>query len=196
MSAPPLSSPPVTIGSLEHGSGTSERTQWFNAQVTPHDSALRGYLKVTFPKVRDVDDVVQESYLRVWKARMERPIAATKSYLFQVARRVIIDRARRAQVARTESLGDLSELGIVDDNASTAETLSYAEKVELLGQALASLPRRCREIMVLRKFHNVSHAEIAARLGISERTVESQVTRGMKLVADRLRDKGVEGFLR
>lgn len=197
MNARPLPCPPEPLGPPEgDGAGVAERSRWFADEVHPHDAALRGYLRGAFPRVRDVDDVVQESYLRIWRARMARPIAATKSFLFQVARRVAIDRVRRTQAARTESLGDLSALAVLDERAGADEALTYAEKVELLGEVIVSLPRRCREIMILRKLHRVSHAEIAARLGISERTVESQVTRGMKLVAERLRARGVEGFER
>jgi DNA-directed RNA polymerase specialized sigma24 family protein len=44
---------------------------------------------------------------------------------------------------------------------------------------IAELPPRCREILVLRKFENLSHREIAKKLGISEHTVESQLTKGL-----------------
>jgi hypothetical protein len=42
---------------------------WFAEEVQPHDAQLKAYLRGAFPAVRDVEDVVQESYLRVWRAR-------------------------------------------------------------------------------------------------------------------------------
>jgi RNA polymerase sigma factor (sigma-70 family) len=63
-----------------------------------------------------------------------------------------------------------------------------------VADALADLPARCREVFVLRKFKGMPQAEIAMLLGISERTVESQVTRGMKLMEKLLRERGLEGF--
>lgn len=175
---------------------TLDHARWFEEEVHAHDIALKSYLRHTFPTMPDVEDVVQESYLRIWKARLARPIDSAKSFLFQVARHVVVDLARRRQVARTESLGDLAALSVMEDRPGAPEALAYAEKVDLLAEALAGLPARCREIMILRKFQHVPQREIAARLGISERTVESQVTRGMKLIAERLRARGLEGFTR
>lgn len=168
--------------------------RWFRQEVHAHDLALKSYLRRSFPGERDVDDVVQESYLRVWKTRLAQPVASAKALLFHIARRVVVDRARRARTAKAEYLGDWAELNVLEDRPDAAESLSYAEKVHFLGETLAELPARCRQVMILRKIHDLSYAEIAARLGISERTVDSQLTRGMKLMAARLRQRGLEGF--
>jgi hypothetical protein len=48
--------------------------RWFAEEVQPHEASLRAYMRGAFPMVRDVDDVVQESYLRVWRARAAQPI--------------------------------------------------------------------------------------------------------------------------
>ena len=49
--------------------------QWFVENVQPHESRLRSYLHSSFPQMGEVDDVVQESFLRVWKANAAHPIA-------------------------------------------------------------------------------------------------------------------------
>jgi hypothetical protein len=67
-----------------------ETVHWFRDEVYPLDSALKAYLRRTFPSVHDFEDLVQESYLRIWKARLLRPIASTRSFLFQVARHAAI----------------------------------------------------------------------------------------------------------
>ncbi|MGH7944160.1 MAG: hypothetical protein ACREF9_04025, partial [Opitutaceae bacterium] len=56
-----------------------EAARWFTEQVQPHEIQLRNYLRVAFPTVRDVEDVVQESFLRIWKARAVHPITQTKA---------------------------------------------------------------------------------------------------------------------
>lgn len=52
-----------------------------------HDEQLKSYLRLAFPTVRDVDDIVQESYLRTWRRQSSQPIRAAKAFLFTVARR-------------------------------------------------------------------------------------------------------------
>lgn len=173
-----------------------DQTRWFAEEVHAHEPSLRSYLRGTFPHVRDVDDVVQESYLRIWKARLARPILSTKSFLFQIARHLAIDVVREKQVSRLEDLGDLAELSVLEEGLSAADTFSYQEKVALLSDALTDLPTRCREVVYLRKFKGLSQREVAAQLGISVRTVESQFARGMKLCEEFLRRRGVESFRR
>jgi RNA polymerase sigma factor (sigma-70 family) len=170
--------------------------RWFADEVHAHDSSLKAYLRGSFPSVRDVDDVVQESYVRIWRARMTQPIRSARAFLFQVARHLAIDAVRRHHTSPIESLRDLAELSVIEERPDAAESLVYREKVALMGEALADLPDRCREIFILRKLKHVPQKEIAARLGLSERTVESQVTRGMKLCETWLRKRGVTGFIR
>lgn len=56
-----------------------DRSKWFKEEVHLHDGQLKSWLKGTFPSVRDVDDVVQESYLRIWKAKATEPINSAKA---------------------------------------------------------------------------------------------------------------------
>lgn len=172
----------------------TDHARWFAEEVHVHDGQLRAYLRGTYPAVRDVDDVVQESYLRTWKARLAHPIASTKSFLFQVARNLAIDVLRRKQPRATDSSVDFDELCVPDDSADAAATLSLQEKIDLLSAALATLPERTREIVFSRKFLGLPQKDVAARLGIAERTVETQLAKGMKRCAAYLRKRGVNGF--
>ena len=172
----------------------SDDLRWFTEEVQPHEKILRGYLHSSFPALRDVDDVVQESLLRIWRARLRTPINSAKAFLFQVARHLAIDELRTARRQPTESLRDFSLQSVLCHDSDAAEALSRAEKVEVVAGVLIHLPARCREIFILRKLQQVSQREIAARLGISERTVESQITRGMKLCEAHLRRKGIHSF--
>ena len=172
----------------------TDQARWFADEVHAHDGQLRAYLRGTYPTVRDIDDVVQESYLRTWKAKLAHPIASAKSFLFQVARNLAIDVVRRKQSAPTESLVDLTALSVLEDQADVVTALSRQEKIDLLIAAMATLPDRTREIVFVRKFQSRPQKEVAARFVISERTVETQLAKGMKRCADYLRKRGVHGF--
>lgn len=141
--------------------------------------------------VRDVEDVVQESYVRLWKARAANPIESAKAFLFQVARRLALDILRRDRASPIKGITDLAARYVLDGKPSAAEIACSREEVELLAQALHALPPRCREIVVLRKFKCVPQKEIARQLGISEQTVQGQVFRGVKRMTEFLRHRGV-----
>ena len=174
----------------------SEEARWFPEEVLPHQTQLKAYLRSSFCAVRDVDDVVQESYLRIWRVRAGKPIRSAKAFLFQVARNLAIDAVRKTRATPIDPLRDLSTLTVLEDSPTAADAFCYQERVSLVAAALTQLPHRCREVIILRKFRHVSQRNIAAELGISERTVESHVTRGMKLMEAYLRRRGITGFFR
>jgi RNA polymerase sigma-70 factor (ECF subfamily) len=149
-------------------------------------------LKSSFPTVRDVDDVVQESYLRLLNARTVHPIQCARAFLFGIARRLAVDVIRKAQrTTAHEVVMDFGSLSVLEGRADAAEASSAQEETALLADAIRSLPARCREIMILRKLDRLSHQEIAQRLGISTSTVEVQIHRGMEKCTRYLRSRGV-----
>ena len=169
-----------------------ETAQWFAHEVRPHEAALRGWLRRAFPSVRDADDVVQESFLRLWKARAAHPILCAKAFLFRVARHVALDSVVAQKRSPIEAVGNLAELPVVEEKADVIEAISANEKVRMVATALVRLPPRCREVVMLRKLRGLSRAEVAARLGISEKTVDEQLARGIGKLEAILRAQGVD----
>ena len=175
-------------------SATALGEAWFAEEVRPHEAALRGHLRQAFPAVRDVDDIVQESFLRAWKTRAVEPINSVRAFLFTVARRLALNTLDRQKTARTDFVGDMAALPVLSDGPGVAEQVGRREALSLLVEALATLPPRCREITVLRKLKSIPQREVAARLGLSEKTVEEQVARGMRRCKEYLGRRGVSRF--
>ena len=172
----------------------TERSRWFSEEVHPHDSQLKAYLRRTYPYVCEVDDVIQESYLRIWKARAVQPIQSAKAFLFRIARNIALDSVRRRHASPLEPVGDLDRLPVIDERSSVADTVSTNEKIALLADAIDTLPPRCREIIVLCKLQGKSYREVAARLGLSEKTIAEQVYRGVQRLGEELNRRGVSSF--
>lgn len=166
----------------------SEQSRWFAQEVQPHEPVLRAYLQREFPTLSDVDDIVQESHLRLLRAREKGPIKSAKAYLFAVARNVAFGVFRKPQIA----ISELADLSILEGASDVAESASLKQEFRLATEAIDRLPPRCREIVSLRALRGLSHKEIAAQLGLSEQTVRVQVSRGMKRCAQFLRDHGVD----
>ncbi len=158
--------------------------QWFAQHVLPHEPALRAWLRSRFPHFHDIDDLVQESYAKILRARAGPPIVSVKAFLFATARNLAFDHFRRHQIVGIESIAEIDGLSVLDDKPGVSETLGRQQELELLTQAIQSLPERCRQVLTLRKIYGLSQKEIAAELGISEHTVEAQVGNGMRRCAE------------
>jgi len=168
-----------------------ETHTWFTAEVQPHEPLLRAYLCQAFSSQADVDDLVQETYLRVLRARQQGPIRSSKSFLFAVARNAVRDVLRRRAVSRTIPIMENEPVSVSEDGSGVVDLVSRRQELALLNEAICALPERCRQVFLLRKIQDLSQKKIAARLGITENTVETLVAKGARRCADYLRRKGV-----
>jgi RNA polymerase sigma factor (sigma-70 family) len=162
----------------------SAQFRWFAANLRPHESMLRAWLRTQFPSVGDLDDIVQESYARVLHAQESQAIDAPKAFLFATARNLALMQLRQRQAHRTDSLAEIDGPGILDESSDVAETVARAQELELLTQAIQTLPARCRQILTLRKIYGMSQREVAAELGIAEHTVEAQGTIALRKLTE------------
>ncbi|WP_221032592.1 RNA polymerase sigma factor [Actomonas aquatica] len=186
MSHSTTNSPPTTPD--------SRSTQWFVREVHPHDGQLKAYLRGRFPAVRDVDDVVQESYLRIWRVQAAQPINSAKAFLFRVARNIALDWLRREQVAPLERSADLAGLEVADQTPDSGQVMITRELLDLLAEVIGQLPDRCRAVVILHKLRGMPQKDVAAQLGLSVRTVEKHCLRGLNQCERRLREHGIAGF--
>jgi RNA polymerase sigma factor (sigma-70 family) len=161
-----------------------EQAHWFDKCLRPHEPMLRAWLKGQFPTCYDIDDVIQESYVRVLKAHETTEVESPKAFLFATARNVVLMQLRHRQVERTDCLAEMDAVGILDDSVDIPNAVVRAQELELLTKAIQSLPTRCRQIITLRKIYGVSQKDIAAQLGISEHTVEAQGTIGLRKIGE------------
>lgn len=157
----------------------SEQARWFSEHVLPHEPLLRAWLQSRFSRELDFDDIVQEAFLRVWRARIEGGLQSPKAFLFAIARNLAVDRARRHHLARVEPLAAATADSYPDADVDVAETVARNQELELLTEAIQALPDRCRQVFTLRKVYGLSQAEIAKLLGISEHTASAQLTIGL-----------------
>ncbi len=161
-----------------------ERTRWFLRNVLPHESALRGWLsRRPLPGV-DVDDVIQEAYSILAELETVEGIRYPRAYLFQVARSVITRHVRRARIVPIHTVDDLERLEHSDDAPSPEQHTIDRDELRQLARAIAAMPVKTREAFILRRVKDLPQREIAARMRISENTVETHISRGVLFLID------------
>lgn len=169
----------------------TKETRWFFEEVHAHAPSLRAYLRRAFPWLDDVEDLVQESLARLWRAGQAGHVRSGKAFLFATARHAALDLGRHRQVVPMDSVGDMARLSVIDEEPGVTEEVSRREELELLADAIRALPDRCRQVLTLRKIYGLPQKDIAARLGISVHTVEVQTANGMRRCAEFLRRRGL-----
>ena len=165
--------------------------RWFTDEVQAHENALRAWLRSKFPSLADPDDIVQEAATRVWRVHSQRAVLSPKSLLFTTAQNLALDQLRRRQIACMEPIAEMGEISVYEDRPTPAETTAHNQELEILTQAIQSLPDRCRQVLTLRKIYGLPQKQIAAQLGIAEHTVEAQVANGMRRCAEFLARRGL-----
>ena len=164
-------------------------TRWFTEEVRPHEVALRTYLRNAFPSL-EADDLVQESYFRLWKARARGRIVSSKAYIFAIARNTARTLFHRRRVYSPVPLMDLPDSAIVAEKCDVADRVNEQLRFELALEAIEQLPPRCRRIFRLAVLERLSTAEIAARTSLAENTVYAQLAIGVRKCSEFLREKG------
>lgn len=126
----------------------------------------------------EAEDVAQEAMLRLWRAAPDwRTDGAAKpsTWLHKVVANLTIDRLRRS--GRSVELGDDD---FADDAPGAEARLMQAGRLDALDAALATLPDRQRQAVVLRHIEDLSNPEIAEVLGVGVEAVESLTARGKR----------------
>lgn len=159
--------------------------------MQPHESSLRSYLRSVFPTLPDIDDLVQESYARLLRAKESGRVSYAKAFLFTTARNAALDLFRRRKVVAIEGVADLEALPVAEDRPGVAEAMNRQQELSLLAAAVRELPTRCRQVLTLRLLYGYSHKQIGAELGISEHTVKAQLAKGMRRCADYFEERGI-----
>lgn len=135
----------------------------------------------------EAEDVAQETFVRVWKHARGWRIGRARfdTWLFRVALNLCYDRLRRR---RETPVADPPER--IDPVAGADETMSARERGRRIAQAVASLPPRQREAIVLTYDHDLSNIGAAAVMGIGLEALESLLARARRTLKTQLTEPG------
>ena len=156
---------------------------WFVREVLPLEATLTQFLHHNWRNKSEIPDLRQDIYVRVYEAACKEIPDQAKPFVFTTARNLLINRVRDESVVPIEAVADLDALAIPTEVPGPERSVAARDTLRRLQLALDRLPRRCREVIVMRKIDGLGVREIAVRLGISEKTVKNHITDGMRILA-------------
>ena len=188
--SPPVIAKSVSSPPTEHIT-FHDQSRWFAEEVLPHEQPLRSYLRQSLPTLSDVDDLVQDCFARMMRARTTGTVRSPKPLLFAIARNAVRDFIHRKCRAELIPITENEEFAVLEEGSDVVESVCRNQEIALLTEAIHALPERCREVLLLRKIKGLSQKEIAELLGIAVHTVEALAAKGTRRCADFLRARGV-----
>lgn len=137
----------------------------------------------------EAEDVAQDAMLRLWRIAPEwrQGEAKVSTWLFRVVSNLCTDRLRKRRGVGLDEVADPT-----DDAPGVEARMQAASRAEALERALAQLPDRQREAVVLRHLEGWSNPEIAEVMEISVEAVESLTARGKRALAASLTQRREE----
>ncbi len=167
MALPRVSAPPADSVSPRPDLG---------AWMAAHGPRLRRYFTRRAARA-DAEDLVQDVFLRVQAAHLDKPIVEVERYLFTVAHSILVSRARRLGVRAAELHGALWDGAECAEDLSPERIVGARQDYARVMAVIERLPPRTRMAFRLNRLEELSYGAIAERMGISKDSVKDLLRR-------------------
>jgi RNA polymerase sigma-70 factor (ECF subfamily) len=177
---------PHTTPNDAANSNATPHAQTVSRLFREHNQALIQFLLTRVRSEQEARDVAQEAYVRMLELERPSGVSFLRAYLFKTAANLAVDRARRQTNLQhiheqwIDPFESLAQAPAADHNANAQQELA------LVCTYLQELPPRCRTAFYLHRFRDLSAAEIAQRLGVSDRMVRSYLVQALVHCRQRL----------
>ena len=163
---------------------SATNTSWHPIFMAARDSMARMVSRIVPPK--EIEDIVQETYVRICQMDKREPIEQPKSFLMKTARNLAYDHLKKAETRLADGVETYSDFDLnveTLDHDEVFESIASNEEFAHFCEAVRQLPVQCRRVFVLKKVYGYSQKEIAKEMKLSESTVEKHVAVGFKRCA-------------
>lgn len=162
-------------GPMKIGSKVQEDNAVVGAFIGCRDVLARSIMKMSV-KPEDVDDILQETFLRAFVANGKREIRSLQDYLFVISRNLVIKKG----TDRSRELSSIVDSVLLELTDSSLDSELHEKlKFQTLSEALGLIPDKHRQAILLRKVYGLSSKEIAKKMGISKSSVDKYIVRGI-----------------
>ena len=170
-----------------NGAGDASR---ISATFQESRSSLTRFVARFMRHSPDIEDIVQETFLRSYAAELKQQIEAPKAFLFTTAKNLALKHVTKCSYRLTDYLEDPGLPEVLTDEVSLEQCVEGQERFALFCKAVQHLPLQCRRAFILRKVYGLSHKEVAEYLDISISTVEKHLAAGIMRCSEYLRARG------
>jgi RNA polymerase sigma-70 factor (ECF subfamily) len=161
---------------------------WFNGLFDLYYPAVRNY---SFQLLGDMDaaqEAAQDAFVRLWeKGARDGGEQAVRAFLFTIARNICIDRIRSDRVITRYRRKIMLKYSEVAD--SLIDDIITSDLREMLDRQIDALPPQCARAFRLSRGEYLTYAEIAARMGITVKAVEANISRAIALLRTKMGDQ-------
>lgn len=153
-----------------------------------HYQGLVGFVRRYVKTTEIAEELVQDLFLKLWSRRGSLgEIDSLKTYLFRAARNTALNHLRRRKLEQ-EWVEKEQGAGSEEPGQEGDEPVTESELAAAVRAAVDRLPPRCREVFMLSRDSGLTYGEIAKALGISIKTVETQMGRALKALRESLKE--------
>jgi RNA polymerase sigma-70 factor (family 1) len=186
----PVRRNPESAGSSEASSSSAPDRLWTERIRGGDRGAYEALFRALYPSLCSIvdrrvqspeiaEELVQDLFARVWERRLHLdPEQSITSYLYRSAKNQALNFLKHRKIAN-EAVGTVV-LSLRPAQFSPEDDLCHTELATAAQQAIERLPNRCREIFLLSRQGDLTYAEIASLLGLSVKTVETQMSRALR----------------
>jgi len=150
----------------------------FQAFFNKNAGLLRNFLYYKFGSLDEVEDVVQDAFIKLWDNCSKVTQDSAKSYLFRIGINLSTSILRHKTV-KLKHQKEVKSISSETTNESPEHVLEQKEFKQKLENAIASLPERQREVYLLNRLEGKTYREIAELSGVSVKAIEKLIHKAL-----------------
>ncbi|MCC7030016.1 MAG: RNA polymerase sigma-70 factor [Chitinophagaceae bacterium] len=170
-------------------------TQLLSGNISTYETVYKTYFKPLYiyaytmlKEEAQAEEIVQNLFLKIWERKEQISIdTSLKAYLYKSVYNDSLNYIKHLKVKSTYE-NHATQVMKQTKSPTPANKLQYKNLEDKLREALNELPEQCRTVFQMSRYEELKYREIAARLSISEKTVENHMGKALKLLRLKLSD--------
>ncbi|WP_165776848.1 RNA polymerase sigma factor [Paremcibacter congregatus] len=140
---------------------------------------LSSYLRRFYNNRQDIEDAMQEGFLKTFEIEQKQAIDSPSAYLFMTVKNFARRDLKKKSRLKVEGIEDIDDASLSIDRKAIEDSLESRQTLAIFCDAADALPDQCRKAFLLRKIYGFTQKEIAELMGISVSTVEKHLAKGL-----------------